>query len=54
MSVVKSAFYLKWKEGSGNVLERFKDCENKSELLRLIGETTIVCLNLPRPKRKDE
>lgn len=38
------SFYLKWKNGTEDLIRKFKDCQNEEELLELIKDNMIISI----------
>ena len=36
------SFYLKWRNGTEELIRQFKDCQNEEELLELIKDNMII------------
>ena len=38
------SFYLKWRNGTEDLIRQFKDCQNEEELLELIKDNMIISI----------
>ena len=44
MNDLKISFYLKWRNGTEDLIRQFKDCQNEEELLELIKDNMIISI----------
>ena len=44
MNDLKISSYLKWRNGTEDLIRQFKDCRNEEELLELIKDNMIISI----------